>query len=105
MGNGRYQINWRAWDHVIKATGWPRSFTSDMQDRIAMYLLQSYPEVATHPRRCALGYIMEGEIEKAVYIVKQEPKLTEWLGVSISSLDSTTLKKEFEKFIEEGSAK
>ena len=38
-----------------------------MQSRIAIYLLQRRPlEKTPHPRRSALGYIMEGDVEKAV---------------------------------------
>lgn len=64
---GAYQIKWGTWDHVTNRTGWPRSFDQEMQDRIAIYLLQERPlDRMPHPRRSALGYIMEGDVENAV---------------------------------------
>jgi muramidase (phage lysozyme) len=68
---GAYQIKFRTWQDTCDITGWPRTFTEEMQDRIAMYLLQARPlKDVPHPRRSALGYIMEGKVEKAVNELK-----------------------------------
>lgn len=66
---GAYQIMWSTWNDTIKATGWPRKFTPEMQDRIALYLLNERPfpkQGSLYPRRTALGYLMEGKVEDAI---------------------------------------
>jgi muramidase (phage lysozyme) len=78
---GAYQIIYSEWKKTIDATGWPKTFTPDMQDRIAMYLLQACPTKDTpHPRRSALGYIMENKLDEAVNLIKQEKELAHWSG-------------------------
>ena len=73
---GAYQTKIRTWQETLEATGWPEEYTSEMQSRIAIYLLQRRPlEKTPHPRRSALGYIMEGDVEKAV---DQTGLWTEW---------------------------
>ena len=62
---GAYQIKWSTFDEAQKATGWPTSFTPIDQDRAAIYELQG-KAIEKHPRRSALGYIMEGKVEQAV---------------------------------------
>lgn len=56
--------------HWIKNQETSARFDKDMQDRVAIYLLQGRPmessKRAAHPIRTALGYIMEGDVEKAV---------------------------------------
>ena len=54
---GAYKIKFGIWVNVINAVGWPETYTSEMQDRVAMYLLQWSPRDRTpHPHRTALGY-------------------------------------------------
>jgi muramidase (phage lysozyme) len=72
---GAYQLSYSIWNSAIKRMGWPRTFDGKMQDRVAMYQLQSIPhetiDDAKCPRLSALGYIMEGDLDKAL----NEPKL------------------------------
>ena len=64
---GAYQIKHDTWKETIKlATGWPSRFDADMQTRIAIYRLQYRNDSPILPRKTALGFIMEGSIEKAV---------------------------------------
>ena len=63
---GAYQIKKETFNDVVKATGWPTRYAAFDQDRVAIYLLQARSKPDSEPRRSALGYIMEGEIEQAV---------------------------------------
>lgn len=65
---GAYQIKLDTWEEITKGMiGWPIDFSPVMQDRIAIFLLQRRPYSTTpHPRRSALGYIMEGRVEDAI---------------------------------------
>ena len=101
---GAYQIIYSAWKKIVDATGWPKTFTPEMQDRIAMYLLQACPTKDTpHPRRSALGYIMENKLDEAVNLIKQENELAYWPGGSKNPVG--TLKTVFENYVNEASKK
>ncbi|HJV87622.1 MAG TPA: hypothetical protein VJ698_19290 [Noviherbaspirillum sp.] len=65
---GAYQIKLQTWEEVTKKMiGWPKDFSPSMQDRISILLLHRRPYSSMpHPRRSALGYIMEGRIEEAI---------------------------------------
>ncbi|SNS42872.1 hypothetical protein SAMN06265795_102660 [Noviherbaspirillum humi] len=66
---GAYQIMWATWNSIIKKTGWPELFNPQMQDRVALYLLQESTSNEPDPKgikRTALGYLMEGKVEEAV---------------------------------------
>ena len=63
---GAYQLKWTTFNPAKLATGWPISFTPLDQDRAAIYELQGRSSSVTYPKRTALGYIMEGEVERAV---------------------------------------
>ena len=99
---GAYQIKQRTWQETLLVTGWPEEFTSEMQNCIAIYLLQQRPiELAPHPRRSALGYIMEGDVEKAV----NETKLwNEWSclpgGPHKAKITMEKLKAKFADYVE-----
>ncbi|MBU1481201.1 MAG: hypothetical protein KKH12_05940 [Gammaproteobacteria bacterium] len=78
---GAYQIDQKAFNDVHVMTGWPKTFSTVMQDRVAIYLLQACPtKFAPHPRRSALGYIMENKLDEAVNLIKQEVGLAHWSG-------------------------
>lgn len=101
---GAYQIIYSDWQMATDGTGWPKTFTREMQDRIAMYLLQEHPlKTMPHPRRSALGYIMEGKIEEAMDIIKQEPKLTYWHEIANQNFDMAALNAVFDKYTKEAS--
>jgi muramidase (phage lysozyme) len=102
---GAYQIAYSTWEKMANATAWPQTFTPEMQDRGAMYQLQAYPDSYAHPRRSALGYIMEGELEKALNIIKQVPELADWPGGANQQLVSTSLKTTFDNYVGEESKK
>lgn len=101
---GAYQIKFETWEEVTKKlTGWPMEFNPDMQDRIALFLLHRRPyESMPHPRRSALGYIMEGKVEDAV----NKTKLwNEWAclpgGGRQSQMDMDELKSLFDRYVQE----
>lgn len=78
---GAYQINYDLWSGAISMTGWPKTFGQDMQDRVAMYLLQAIPrKPVPHPRPSALGWIMKGEIGKAIDLIRQDSDMAHWPG-------------------------
>ena len=63
---GAYQIKLRTWVETIEATGWGERFDKDIQTRVAIYRLQFRNKKGAIPRRSTLGYLMEGDIEKAI---------------------------------------
>lgn len=63
---GAYQIKWHTLRDDLKFTGWQATFIPLDQDRIAIYELQGRASGTSYPRRTALGYIMEGQVEQAV---------------------------------------
>lgn len=63
---GAYQIKWGTFTQAKNEAGWTDSFNPIDQDRAAIYLLQSKSSGARHPRKTALGYLMEGNVEQAV---------------------------------------
>ena len=76
-----------------------------MQDRFAMYLLQERPFDNTNKpniRRSALGYIMEGNVEKAVNELKLW-NLFAFLpgGDKQQQMTMSELQTDFEKYIKE----
>ena len=100
---GAYQIKWSAWDEVTKLTGWPKTFTPEMQERIAIFRLQQRPmeREFKYPRHTALGYIMEGKIEQAI----NESKLWyEWACLpgaadkSQAQITMDEIKKRYEEY-------
>lgn len=101
---GAYQIKLETWKMVTRNTiGWPDHFSPDMQDRIAMFLLQQRPYGTTqHPRRSALGYIMEGQIEDAI---NKTGLWNEWSclpgGGRESQIDIDRLKTLFSQYVRE----
>ena len=101
---GAYQIKLNTWQDTLKAMGWPQEFTSDMQNCIAIYLLQLRPMGSVpHPRRSALGYIMEGDVERAV----NDTKLwNEWSclpgGPHKAKITMTDLKAKFTEYVKKG---
>lgn len=71
-----------------------------------MYLLQSYPSSYPGHHRSALGYIMEGKegnVEKAVNIIKQEESLSNWHVIINPKLTMAALKASFKEYIKEAS--
>ena len=100
---GAYQIKYATWNLVLKQTGWPKTFDPNMQDRVAIYLLQERPlEKMPHPRRTALGYILEGDVEKAV----NETKLWELFaflpgGEKQQQISMEKLSADFDKYTKE----
>ena len=69
-----------------------------------MYLLQSYPSSYPDHRRSALGYIMEGkegDVEKAVNIIKKEKNLSSWHEIVNAKFDISTLNTVFDKYTTE----
>jgi muramidase (phage lysozyme) len=100
---GAYQIKLDTWNEVIKAEGWPVDFTPDMQDRIAIYLLHQRPMGSSpHPRRSALGYVMEGQIEDAI---NKTSLWNLWAclpgGGRQSQIDMDHLKRLFGQYVQE----
>ena len=99
---GAYQIKWSTWDDVTrKLIGWPPNFVPETQERIALYLLQRRPNKdMPHPRRSALGYIMEGKIEDAV---NQTGLPNEWSflpGGKGQQIDMNKLKTLFDQYVQ-----
>jgi muramidase (phage lysozyme) len=98
---GAYQIIYTTWEGICKGTGWPKTFDPEMQDRLAIFLLQERPrERMPHPRRSALGYIMENRIEKAV----NETRLAELFaflpgGGKQQQISMAELKALFDKYV------
>lgn len=98
---GAYQIKFQTWQGVLAAMRWEPDFTPAMQDRVAIYLLQSRFEKETDwpSRRTALGYILEGDIEKAV---NQTKLWNEWAylpgGGRQSQISMKDLKELFDKY-------
>ena len=100
---GAYQLTYNHWKDAIDSNGWPRTFDEKMQDRVAIYLLQSTPtpEVRESIRRSALGYIMEGKIKDAVdmpSLTKMYPFLP---GGAKEEIDVSALEAKFKKYIED----
>jgi len=101
---GAYQIIFTTWEDKLKVTGWPQTMTTAIQDRLAIYLLQERPlgKSPPHPRHSALGYIMEGDVEKAV----NETKLWELFaflpgGKKQQQITMPELKADFDKYVKE----
>ena len=102
---GAYQLSYSIWNSAIKRMGWPRTFDGKMQDRVAMYQLQSIPhetiDDAKCPRLSALGYIMEGDLDKAL----NEPKLIKLYPFLPSGkkeqLKMTELNTKFKQYLKE----
>lgn len=65
---GAYQILESTFDKTIctPMKFWPKTFTPATQDRSAIFLLQFRKETGSHPQRTALGYILQGDIDKAL---------------------------------------
>lgn len=100
---GAYQIKVGTWEEVTEIhMGWPKLFTPEMQERIAIFRLQQRPMGAYHhPRRTALGYIMEGDIESAV---NKTGLWNEWSCLPRGAESKYTmeqLKADFEKYVKD----
>jgi muramidase (phage lysozyme) len=102
---GAYQIKWRTFQDskrggVVIQMGWLPTFYPADQDRVAVYLLQARPFGVGGPaRKSALGYILQGDVERAV----NEAKLwNEWAclpgGGKQSQLTMASLKELFAKY-------
>ena len=63
---GAYQIKLGTWKDVIRDMGWPKKFDIDMQTRIAIHRLQYRNDKGRPLHKTALGYLMQGDIERAV---------------------------------------
>ena len=100
---GAYQIKKETWEETLKATGWPPSFQKEMQDRIAIYRLQARPlESVSHPRRSALGYIMESKIEEAI---NETGLANEWSclpGGKGEKISIGEIQKKFDEYVGRG---
>ena len=98
---GAYQIKRSTWIEVYEATGWPKTFDKEMQDRIAIYRLQFRAKTGSEPRKNALGFIMENKVEDAI----NETKLwNEWAvlpGAKKPAITMDKLKELFDKYVEE----
>jgi muramidase (phage lysozyme) len=98
---GAYQIKWRTFDRYQQTTGWPASFTPVDQDRAAIYELQGKPATENHPKRTALGYIMEGKVEQAVNDTKLWNPFTFLPGGKQQLISMDELKKTFDTYTAE----
>lgn len=102
---GAYQIRRDSWRVAIKAMGWPEVFDKTAQDRAAIFKLFGRPfpsKPPIHPRRNALGYIMEGKVQEAV----EETGLhNEWAclpgGGRQAQISMPELKERFNKYVKE----
>ena len=102
---GAYRIFYKDWDDAIKRMGWPQTFDGKMQDRVAMYLLQSTPLItirdADAPRHSALGYIMEGDLGMAVNEAKLNKVYPFLPGGQKVQLSLTDLDTKFKQYLKE----
>lgn len=97
---GAYQLTYDVWKKAIDRMGWPRSFGRATQDRLAIYFLQSTPEVTVNGiRRSALGYIMEGKIQEAVNTAKLNEKYPFLPGGKKAELDMASLIEKSKNYI------
>lgn len=71
-----------------------------MQDRIALILLQRRNNRVDHPKRRALGYIMEGKIEEAIQETRLYDEWTVLPGFS-KAYTMSDLRDGFEKYLKE----
>jgi muramidase (phage lysozyme) len=98
---GAYQTKESTWRQVLDATGWPIAFTPEMQDRIAIRLLQGRSEEVNGIRRTALGYVMEGKVEDAI---EKTHLWNEWSCLphgAESKYTMAQLRSDFEKYLQE----
>jgi muramidase (phage lysozyme) len=79
---GAYQIKWESFRESLTQMHWaaPKDkpfgpFNPAMQDRVAIYRLQYRKTAQDFPRRTALGYILQGEVMKAL---KECKLFNEW---------------------------
>lgn len=102
---GAYQIKTTTWKEIIEVfTGWPKIFDPQAQDRAALYILQSMKErtASSGVSRTALGYILEGKIEKAVESTKLYEKFAFLPGGGRQTqISMSEVKMLFKKYIEE----
>lgn len=99
---GAYQIKVKTWSETIEAMGWHKQFDADMQTRIAIYRLQfrSNKEEGIN-RKSALGYLMQGDIEKVVDETNL-PDEWSWLpGGKQANITIADLKAKFEAHIKD----